>query len=136
MSEYKVTSRLGDREWQIDSQARQHSFHADSIHDDGSDIGPNPVEYLLGAVNSCIVMSAGMVAKSHALDVQHFKLVTHAQTRELGHGRSDVAGIQIEVHMETTMDAEVQEKFVKRVLSVSTVYQSLIKAIPIKVQIA
>lgn len=136
MSEYVVTSRLGDREWQIDSQARQHAFSADNIHDDGSDVGPNPVEYLLGAVNSCIVMSAGMVAKSRQLDVRNFQLTTHAQTRELGHGRSDVASIQIAINMDTSMSPTDQDKFIQKVLSVSTVYQTLIKAVPIKVEMA
>lgn len=37
-------------------------------------VAPNPVEYLAGAVNSCISISAGMIANVHHLDVKISKL--------------------------------------------------------------
>jgi uncharacterized OsmC-like protein len=136
MSEYKVTSNLGDQEWQIKNQARQHSFMCDDIHEDGTDAGPNPVEYLTGAVNSCITMSAGMVIKSRQLPIKDFQLTTTAITKDLGHSRSIVDSMAIEVGMTTDLPADEQQAFVDHVLDVSTVYQTVAKAVEMTVTIA
>lgn len=62
MSDYLVKSKLEDTEWQIKSDARDHSFICD-VSDDKYNAGPNPVEYLCGSINSCIEISAGMINK-------------------------------------------------------------------------
>jgi uncharacterized OsmC-like protein len=135
MSVYKVTSSLADQEWQIQNQARQHNFVCDDIHEDSSDAGPNPVEYLTGAVNSCITMSAGMVIKSRQLPIKNFHLTSTATTKDLGHSRSIVEAMTIEVNMDTDLSAAEQQSFVDHVLDVSTVYQTVKKAVAITVKI-
>ena len=136
MSKYTVKSSLGSQEWQIKNQARQHKFICDDIHADGSDVGPNPVEYLTGAVNSCITMSAGMVIKSHQLAIKDFHLTTSAITKDLGHSQSIVTEMHIRVGMTTDLSKDDQQAFVDHVLAVSTVYQTVAKAVVMTVTIA
>ena len=135
MSEYLVKSKLEDTEWQIANEVRDHVF----ICDDNSkeyDKGPNPVEYLCGSVNSCIVMSAGMVAKSHGLDVKNFRVENNAKTENLGHGKSVVTEMNIKVFFDSEMSKDEKEKFLAHTLHVSTVYQTVKEAIKIYVELA
>lgn len=135
MSEYLVKSKLEDTEWQIANQAREHEFICDD-NDKGHDKGPNPVEYLCGSVNSCIVMSAGMVAKSHGLDVKNFRVENNAKTENLGHGKSVVTEMNIKVFFDSEMSKDEKEKFLAHTLHVSTVYQTVKEAIKIYVELA
>lgn len=136
MSEYKVTTCLGDSEWAIKNQAREHTFMCDTIKSDGQEAGPNPVEYLTGAVNSCVTMSAGMVIKSHQLAIKNFHLTTSATTKDLGHSQSIVTKMHLQVAMDTDLSKEEQQSFVDHVLAVSTVYQTVAKAVAMTVTIA
>lgn len=129
MSEYKVKTDLQAEEWQLKNQARGHVFFADDLREDGTDAGPNPVEYLTGAVNSCIAMSAGMVIKSKQSDVHNFKVLTKAITKDLGHAKSVVAQMQINISFDSRMSPEERQKFVDFVLHVSTVYQTVAQSV-------
>lgn len=136
MSDYVVNTDLQKEEWQLKNQARGHVFFCDSIHDDGTDAGPNPVEYLTGAVNSCVAMSAGMVAKSHQLDISNFKVHTQSTTTDLGHGKSLVTAMKMVISFSSTMNVDEKKQFVDHVLHVSTVFQTVKQSIDIKVEIA
>ena len=72
----------------------------------GKNVAPNPVEYLAGAVNSCISISAGMIANVHHLDVKNFKVTNQAITTKLGHGKSVVSEMLITVSFESSMSQE------------------------------
>lgn len=135
MSEYLVKSKLEDTEWQIANQAREHEFICDG-NDKEHDKSPNPVEYLCGSVNSCIVMSAGMIAKSHGLDVKNFCVENNAKTENLGHGKSVVTEMNIKVFFDSEMSKDEKEKFLAHTLHVSTVYQTVKEAIKIYVELA
>lgn len=135
MSEYLVKSKLEDTEWQIANQACEHEFICDD-NDKEYDKGPNPVEYLCGSVNSCIVMSAGMIAKSHGLDVKNFRVENNAKTENLGHGKSVVTEMNIKVFFDSEMSKDEKEKFLAHTLHVSTVYQTVKEAIKIYVELA
>ena len=128
MADYRVSSHLTDRPWQIVNQAREYSFTCDDMT-----TAPNPVEYFTGAVNSCIAMSAGMVAKRHDLDVRDFRFDTEAETKNLGHGLSKVVAMKVKVSFSSDMDKEEQQKFLDHVLHVSTVFQTVKDAVPIEV---
>ncbi|MCI1911216.1 MAG: OsmC family protein [Lactobacillus amylovorus] len=135
MSEYLVKSKLEGTEWQIANQAREHEFICDD-NDKEHAKGPNPVEYLCGSVNSCIVMSAGMVAKSHGLDVKNFRVENNAKTESLGHGKSVVTEMNIKVFFDSEMSKDEKEKFLAHTLHVSTVYQTVKEAVKIYVELA
>jgi uncharacterized OsmC-like protein len=131
MSDYHVTADLTDQEWRIANKAREYSFICDDMQ-----TAPNPVEYFVGSIDSCITMSAGMVAKSHDLDVRNFHLDTKAQTKDLGHGLSKVVAMKITVSFDSSMSQEEKEKFLAHTLHVSTVYQTVKDALPIEVELA
>lgn len=133
MSEYLVKTKLEKTEWQIANQARNHQFICDAA-DHTENAGPNPVEYLCGSVNSCITMSAGMIAKAHKMDVKNFHIENHATTENLGHGKSVVTEMKIKLFFDSKMNREEKEKFVEHVLHVSTVYQSIKESIKIYVE--
>lgn len=132
MSEYLVKSHLGDKEWQIFNKTRNHEFVCDTVENNE---GPNPVEYLAASVNSCIVMSAGMVAKSHQFDVKNFRVENSSETKDLGHGKSVVSEMNIKVHFDSEMSSSEREKFLAHVLHVSTVYQTVKQAVDITVEL-
>lgn len=135
MSEYEVKTNLQAEEWQLKNQARGHVFFSDDVQKDGTDAGPNPVEYLTGAVNSCICMSAGMVIKSKKYDVHNFRLTTTATTNELGPAKSVVSKMEINVAFDSSMNSEEQQKFVDFVLYVSTVYQTVAQSVEMTVNV-
>lgn len=133
MSKYQVNTRVGEQEWQLINQARNYKFICDTVK---KNAGPNPVEYLTGAVNSCIAMSAAMIIKSHKLDVKDFQVKTTTVTEDLGHGKSDVAAMKIRISFESSMSNEEKEKFLDHVLHVSTVYQTVQKEVMMDVKLA
>ena len=58
-----VTSRIGATGYKVDVTARTHTIVADEpIPVGGTDAGPTPYEYLLGAIGSCTVMTLRMYA--------------------------------------------------------------------------
>lgn len=136
MSEYQVHTDLQHEEWQLKNQARGHVFFVDDIKKDGTDAGPNPVEYLTGAVNSCIAMSAGMVSKSHHYEIHHFYLDTTATTQNLGHGKSIVTKMVINVHFDAHMTPAEKQNFIDHTLHVSTVYQTVAQSVEMEVNLA
>lgn len=135
MSDYLVKSKLENKEWQIANQVRNHTFICDD-NGKGHDAGPNPVEYLCGSVDSCIVMSAGMLIKAHQLNVKNFRVENYTKTENLGHGKSVVTEMQIKVFFDSDMSQEEKEKFLAHILHVSTVYQTVKEAIKIYVELA
>lgn len=129
MSTYLVKTKLGATKWQLLNQARSHHFICD---DQQHDAGPNPVEYLCASVNSCISMSAGMVAASQHLPLRAFTLSNEATTKDLGSGRSIVTQMKIKISFAGIEDQQCQQ-FIKHVLRVSTVYQTLKPALNIQI---
>ena len=132
MTEYIVKSHVGDKEWQVFNQVGDLEFISDE-----NQTAPNPVEYLTGAVNSCISISAAMIIKVHRLDVKNFGLENQAITEKLGHGKSIVSTMEIKVSFDSeSMDEKQRQDFLDHVLHVSTVYQSVKDALNIKVKLA
>lgn len=136
MSEYLVKSNYSGEPWSVINRVRDHEFIAgESTPRGGKDSGPNPVEYLAGAVNSCITISEAMVADHNNLDVENFEVTTRAFTRDLGHGKSEVSSMRIDIAFDSDMTGDEKQKFVDHVLHVSTVYQTLLKVVDMEVKI-
>lgn len=133
MTKYLAKAHLNGQEWQTVNEVRNHQFICD---DEEHNAGPNPVEFLCGAVDSCISMSAAMIIKENKLDIKDFHLQNEAETSDLGHGESVVTTMNIKIFLKTSMPKEQQEKFLAHVLRVSTVYQTVNKAVKIKVALA
>lgn len=134
MTKYTVKSELTDTPWQIENRTKKHKFIADESAS-GKNVAPNPVEYLAGAVNSCISISAGMIANVHHLDVKNFKVTTQAITTKLGHGKSVVSEMLISVSFDSSMSQEEKQDFLSHTLHVSTVYQTVSQSIKTYVEL-
>lgn len=132
MSKYEVKTEIGKKEWQLINHARDHEFICDTVEQNA---GPNPVEYLSGAVNSCIAMSAAMIIKKHQMEIKNFVVHTTAITEDLGHAKSDVVAMKIRVSFDSPMSGEEKERFLNKVLHVSTVYQTLQKEVMMDVKL-
>ncbi len=62
MAQTKI--KLGPDGYRTDVQVRGHTFHADEpMQDGGTDLAPTPMELMLGALGSCMAMTARMYAE-------------------------------------------------------------------------
>lgn len=60
----KTTVRLGREGYRTDIEVRNHNIHADEPADKGgTDTSPTPTELLLGALGSCMAITARMYAE-------------------------------------------------------------------------
>lgn len=134
MTKYTVKSELTGTPWQIENRTKKHKFIVDESAS-GKNVAPNPVEYLAGAVNSCISISAGMIANVHHLDVESFKVTNQAITTKLGHGKSVVSEMLITVSFDSSMSKEEKQDFLAHTLHVSTVYQTVSQSIKTYVEL-
>ena len=134
MSEYTVSTKL-EQPWKIKNKTGKFSFLADEPKSAGGQgLGPNPVQYLIGAVNSCITISAGMINQVHDLGVTNFQVQSKAITEKVGH-KSSVTKIIAKVSFNSEMDEKERENFLSHTLHVSTIYQTLRKGINIEVKL-
>lgn len=134
MSEYIVDTKLHDP-WKVENKADDFTFIADeSKNSGGQDLGPNPVQYLTGALNSCITISAGMINNVHNMGVTNFQVHSQATTEKVGH-KSSVTKIVAEVSFDSNMDEKEREDFLSHTLHVSTIYQTLSKSIDVEVKL-
>lgn len=134
MSEYTVDTNLADP-WKVENQTGSFTFLADEDQKSGGqNLGPNPVQYLTGALNSCITISAGMINRVHHMGVTNFHVHSTATTEKVGH-KSSVVKILVEVSFDSDMDQKQREDFLSHTLHVSTVYQTLSKGIEVEVKL-
>lgn len=131
MATYQIKTLIGKEEWQQITQVRAHEFISDNATQDA---GPSPVEYLCGSVNSCIGISAAIIIKGHRLNVTNFKIETAAETEKLPHSQSKIKEMTLKISFDSDLDQMRKKKFIEHVLWVSTVYQSLKEAFPIKIE--
>ncbi len=78
----KATVRLGQQGLRTDIQIRNHTIYADEpVDDGGTDTAPTPTELLMGALGSCMAITARLYAQRKgwplegvevALDVERF----------------------------------------------------------------
>lgn len=136
MEKYIVNSELQDGTIQVDSKVRSHKLISDEIMaEGGEDAGPNPVEYLGTAVNSCIAISAGDIAKANTQTLQNFHVENHVETKKLPHSSTSVVSkMVIRVSFDGIPEDKKQE-FLSHTLHVSTVYKTLAKVIEMDVKL-
>lgn len=130
MSIYQVTTDLQTPEWQVANLAKAGQFICDTENS-----APGPVDYFAGAVNSCIAISARMVAKSKQVELKTCRLETTATTSNLGHGLSKITGLKVNWHLKTDLEMGEQAEFVQHVLHVSTVYQTVKEILPVEIEL-
>lgn len=131
MSKYLVESEFNGIPWQVVNKTDQYEFIADEERYETKDAGPNPVQYLIGALNSCITISASMIIKVKNLDVKNFHLKTKVETEKYR-----VSKIKVKVFFDSKMNQAQKQDFLNHVLHVSVVYQTLSQGMKIDVELA
>ncbi|MBU9789831.1 OsmC family protein [Lentilactobacillus sp. IMAU92037] len=128
MSEYKVHSELRNIGAKTVHTARLHRFTSDTpTEHHGTDTGPSPVEYLLGALGACLGASAAGYAHSPNYDIkiEKFAMDFIAETERYPDKSSKVTKIHVKIDSKTNLSKEENEKFVENVIHISTIHNTL-----------
>lgn len=136
MSEYKVTSNMRPAGYQVMIKAGQHQYIADEPTSAGTDAGPNPVQYLIGALNGCLTISAKALAKKHNIDLQDVKVTSTGVVDNLGGGRTAVTSIDTTVDFIGNLSVDQKQDLLENTLRVCTVHESLTGGIKMSVKLA
>ncbi|WP_367341223.1 OsmC family protein [Limosilactobacillus sp.] len=136
MSEYKVTSNMRPAGYQVMIKAGQHQYIADEPTPAGTDAGPNPVQYLIGALNGCLTISAKALAKKHNIDLQDVKVTSTGVVDNLGGGRTAVTSIDTTVDFIGNLSVDQKQDLLENTLRVCTVHESLTGGIKMSVKLA
>lgn len=136
MEKYIINSQVKDGSSEVDTKIRSHKIISDEIMaDGGEDAGPNPVEYLGAAVNSCIGISAAELAKANTQALTNFQIENHVETKPIPHSKRNVVS---KMTIRVTIDGipeDKKEEFLSHTLHVSTVYNTLAKVIEMDVKL-
>ncbi|WP_203650208.1 OsmC family protein [Secundilactobacillus yichangensis] len=135
MGKYIVHSTLRPAGEQVMNQTGGHTYLADEpLVAKGTDAAPNPVQYLLGAVGSCMSVTAREIENSREhLTVKKFKVDVSGETTTFDDGTSKVTHIGIKVTAETNLTPADHQAFLNEVVKKCTVHESLVGAIPMDI---
>ena len=136
MGKYIVKSKLRKVGAQVDTQTGIHQFIVDEpIAGHGTDAGPNPVQYLLSAVGSCMAITANDIARKHPeIQIKKFNTKTTGETTQYQDVRSAVTKIVVQIEAETNLDEAAHKAFMRSVVKDCTVHETLKHAVPIELQ--
>lgn len=135
MGKYIVHSTLRPAGTQVMNQTGGHTYLADEpLVAKGTDAAPNPVQYLLGAVGSCMSVTARDIENSEDnLTVKKFKVDVAGETTTFSDGSSKVTHMTIKITAETNLSPSDHQFFLNEVVRKCTVHESLIGAIPMDI---
>ncbi|PAK80082.1 OsmC family protein [Lentilactobacillus parakefiri] len=136
MGKYIINSKLRKVGAQVDTKTGIHQFIVDEpIAGHGTDAGPNPVQYLLSAVGSCLAITANDIAHKHPeIQIKKFETKTTGETTQYQDGRSAVTKIVVQIHAETNLDEAGHKAFMHSVVKDCMVHETLKHAVPIELQ--
>ncbi|GAY74038.1 OsmC family protein [Lentilactobacillus kosonis] len=108
MGKYVVHSTLRPLGTQVMNQTGGHAYLADEpAVAKGTDAAPNPVQYLLGAVGSCMSVTARNIENEEAdLKIKKFKVDVYGETTTYPDGSSKVTSMDIKLTAETNLSPE------------------------------
>lgn len=137
MEKYIINSEVQDGSIKVNTKIRSHKLISDEIMaEGGEDAGPNPIEYLGAAVNSCIGISAASLAKANTEALTEFQIENHIETKPIPHSKRNVVSkMTIRVTI-AGIPEDKKEEFLAHTLHVSTVYNTLAKVIEMDVKLA
>jgi uncharacterized OsmC-like protein len=107
----------------------------------GTNTAPNPVEQLLGALGSCLVIGYAANASVAGIELKDLRIELEGDLDlhtflGLGDGNAGFSGIQATVHIESDADNEALETLHRKVVSTSPVGHTLSRSIPLGVTLA
>jgi putative redox protein len=135
MGKYIVHSTLRPAGTQVMNQTGGHSYLADEpLIAKGTDAGPNPVQYLLGAVGSCMSITARELENADKnLTIKRFKVDVTGETATYSDESSKVTHMTIKITAETNLSPADHKSFLNEVVRQCTVHESLKGAIPMDI---
>ncbi|AQW20598.1 osmotically inducible protein OsmC [Lentilactobacillus curieae] len=136
MGKYVVHSTLRPLGTQVMNQTGGHSYLSDEpAVAQGTDAGPNPVQYLLGAVGGCMSVTARQIENEEPdLKIKKFKVDVYGETTRYPDGSSKVTHMDIKLTGETNLSPEDHNFFMNEVVRKCTVHASLEGSIPMDIE--
>lgn len=107
----------------------------------GGDTGPNPVEYVLGALLGCLNVVVHLVAKEHGVTLTSFKATARGDldpTKFLGKNmdvRAGYSGIEVTLEVEGDADQAKLDEIVKIAETRCPVSDNLANVTPVEIKI-
>lgn len=136
MGKYIVHSTLRPIGTQVMNRTGGHTFLADEpVVAKGTDAAPNPVQYLLAAVGSCMSVTARDIENGDQhLTVKKFQVDVAGETTTYQDGSSRVTHITIKITAETNLTPSDHQFFLNEVVRKCTVHESLVGSIPMDIE--
>ncbi|MFD1125707.1 OsmC family protein [Lentilactobacillus raoultii] len=113
-------------------KAGDHQFIADEpTMFRGTDAGPSPVQYLLGAVGACLGASAASLVNrpKSTIKIKKFEVTVTGETERQANGASRVTKINVKLTCETNLNQEENRQFIEEVIHLCTVHNTLEEAV-------
>jgi len=106
----------------------------------GTNTAPNPVEQLLGALGSCLVIGYAANASVAGVELKDLRIEIEGDLDlhtflGLGDGNAGFSAIRARVHVESDADDEAVEALHRKVVSTSPVGHTLSSSIPVGVDL-
>lgn len=104
----------------------------------GTNTAPNPVEQLLGALGSCLVIGYAANASVAGIELKDVKIELEGDIDlhtflGLGDGNAGFSTIQATVHVESDANDEAIEALHRKVVATSPVGHTLLRSIPLDI---
>lgn len=126
MGKYVVNSSIRNIGYQVGTQAGVHRYLMDEPTTvRGTDAGPNPVQYLIGAVNGCLTITAQSVARKYKIKLERFDVRSVGNVVKYTDGTSKVDEIVVNIIFKADIEGEDKNSFLEETLAKCTVHKTL-----------
>jgi uncharacterized OsmC-like protein len=107
----------------------------------GTDTAPNPVEQLLGALGSCLVIGYAANASAAGIELKDLRIELEGDLDlhtflGLGQDNAGFSAIKATVHIESDADDAALDALHQKVVTTSPVGHTLTRAVPVAVDLA
>ncbi|MFT8393727.1 MAG: OsmC family protein [Liquorilactobacillus ghanensis] len=126
MGKYVVNSSIRNIGYQVGTQAGVHRYLMDEpTTARGTDAGPNPVQYLIGAVNGCLTITAQSVATKYRIKLEKFNVRSVGNVAKHADGTSEVDEISVNITFKADITGKAKDDFLAETLAKCTVHKTL-----------
>ncbi|UDM32253.1 OsmC family protein [Lentilactobacillus laojiaonis] len=126
MAKYITHTALRNIGDQALTKAGIHQFISDNLPTNhGTDAGPNPTQYLMGALGSCLSISAKALAGARNIEIKSFNVDIEASVERFPDKSSRINEINVKITCRTNLVPNKQLDFVNEVIHISTIYNTL-----------
>lgn len=107
----------------------------------GTDTAPNPVEQLLGALGNCLVVGYSVNARTAGIELSDLRIELEGDLDlttflSLSEGHAGYDSIRVKVHLGSDADSAAIDELHRTVLGSSPVGHTLLRPIPVDIELA